>query len=162
MLRLDQLRGIADGGKPVERVLSVLQGVKRVRTGWETACPGCDRDRGLIVREEPVLEYCVPIAWCCSGCPDEVVRAALTERLKRPEDVKAAPTEAPAPVPATVPLLGLTEAALVLGCHRRTVRAYVRAGLLRGRLVAGRWKIRREDLEAFIEGHTQEEAERAT
>gem|GEM_PF-4203196 len=48
-------------------------------------------------------------------------------------------------------MLGLTEAALVLNCHRRTVRAYIRAGLFPGRLLAGRWKIRREDLDTFIE-----------
>jgi excisionase family DNA binding protein len=60
-------------------------------------------------------------------------------------------TESPA-VPTPTPPLGLTEAALVLNCHRRTVRAYIRAGLFPGRLLAGRWKIRREDLGAFIEG----------
>jgi excisionase family DNA binding protein len=78
--------------------------------------------------------------------------AAPTEPLKKPEGVKAAPREAPAAVPATAPLVGLTEAALRLDCHRRTVRAYIRAGLLPGLLLAGRWKIRREDLDAFIEG----------
>ncbi len=77
--------------------------------------------------------------------------AAPAEPLRKPEGAKATPSEAPAAVPATAPLLGLTEAALVLDCHRRTVRAYIRAGLLPGLLLAGRWKIRREDLEAFIE-----------
>jgi excisionase family DNA binding protein len=59
--------------------------------------------------------------------------------------------EAPPPLATTTPLLGLTETAQVLGCHRRTARSYLRRGLLPGRFLAGRWKIRREDLEAFIE-----------
>jgi excisionase family DNA binding protein len=81
--------------------------------------------------------------------PDQLERFIAS--LGKLEGAKAASREAPAAVPATAPLLGLTEAALVLGCHRRTVRAYIRAGLFPGRLLAGRWKIRREDLEAFIE-----------
>jgi excisionase family DNA binding protein len=77
--------------------------------------------------------------------------AAPAEPFRKPEGAKATPREAPAAVPATASLVGLTEAALRLDCHRRTVRAYIRAGLLPGLLLAGRWKIRREDLEAFIE-----------
>jgi excisionase family DNA binding protein len=69
----------------------------------------------------------------------------------RPEGVKATPREASAVVPPRAPLVGLTEAAVRLDCHRRTIRAYIRAGLLTGLFLAGRWKIRREDLEAFIE-----------
>ena len=77
---------------------------------------------------------------------------AISGPAPGPEVQRATPIEAPPHVPATTPLLGLTQAAQLLGCHRRTVRAYIRAGLLPGLFLAGRWKIRREDLEAFIEG----------
>jgi excisionase family DNA binding protein len=76
---------------------------------------------------------------------------AISGPTPGPEGQRAAPIEAPPHVPATTPLLGLTAAALRLDCHRRTVRAYIRAGLLPGLFLAGRWKIRSEDLEAFIE-----------
>lgn len=82
--------------------------------------------------------------------PDQLERFLAT--LRKREDVKAIPREGPATVPAAAPMVGLTEAARALDCHRRTVRSYLRRGLLPGRLLAGRWKIRREDLEAFIEG----------
>jgi excisionase family DNA binding protein len=146
VLRLDRLLGDAEEGA-VERFLATLDGARRLGTGWESVCPATPTHRGLQIRfEEGAL-----IAWCTAGCPDQVALAALTERLRKRDDVKVSPREAPAAVPATAPMLGLTEAAQVLGCHRRTVRAYLRAGLFPGRLLAGRWKIRREDLDAFLE-----------
>ena len=153
MLRLDRLLDDAGDGRPVERLLAVLQGVNKVGTAsdWESVCPADPAHRGLVIRVEPVFEERVPIAWCTAGCSDQALLAALTKRLRKPESLKVAPIEAPAPVPATAPLMGLTEAALMLNCHRRTVRAYLRAGFFPGRLLAGRWKIRREDLDAFIE-----------
>jgi excisionase family DNA binding protein len=151
VLRLDRFLDDAGDGKSFERLLAVLQGVNRAGMDWESVCPASPAHRGLYIRIERVVEEHVPIAWCTAGCPDQVVLAALTERLRKPESQKAAPIEAPAPVPATAPLMGLTEAALMLNCHRRTVRAYLRAGVFPGRLLAGRWKIRREDLHAFIE-----------
>jgi excisionase family DNA binding protein len=72
------------------------------------------------------------------------------DSLNEPKVINATP-ETPAAVLATAPMFGLTEAALVLGCHPRTVRELLRRGLLPGRLLVGRWKIRRDDLEAFIE-----------
>lgn len=81
--------------------------------------------------------------------PDQLERFFAT--LRKSEEVKATLKEGPVAVPATTAMVGLTEAALALDCHRRTVRSYLRRGLLPGRLLAGRWKIRREDLEAFIE-----------
>ncbi len=152
MLRLDRLLDDAGDGKSFERLLDVLQGVNRVGTDWESVCPASPAHRGLLIRVERVVEEGALIAWCTAGCSDRAVLAALTERLRKPESPKADSGDALAVAPATVPLLGLTQAALVLGCHRRTARAYLRAGLFPGRLLAGRWKIRHEDLDAFIEG----------
>jgi excisionase family DNA binding protein len=49
------------------------------------------------------------------------------------------------------PFLTLKEAAEVLRLHPRTVREYVRRGELAGRLIGGRWRFRRQDLDAFFE-----------
>jgi helix-turn-helix protein len=76
---------------------------------------------------------------------------ALVERLRDIEGMKATPKEAQAAVSTAASLAGLTEAGLLLDCHRRTVRAYIRAGLLPGLFLAGRWKVRLEDLQTFIE-----------
>ena len=48
-------------------------------------------------------------------------------------------------------LLTLREAADVLRLHPRTVREYVRRGELEGRVIGGRWRFRRKDLDAFYE-----------
>jgi excisionase family DNA binding protein len=48
-------------------------------------------------------------------------------------------------------LLTLQEAAEVLRLHPRTVREYLRRGELEGRLIGGRWRFRRKDLDAFFE-----------
>jgi excisionase family DNA binding protein len=55
------------------------------------------------------------------------------------------------PAPIGEPLLTLREAAGVLRLHPRTVRQYVRAGELEGRVIGGRWRFRRGDLDAFYE-----------
>ena len=169
MLRLDRLLGDAGDKKPVERFLAVLQGVNEVTTGWETTCPSCDGRRGFVVRVEPVVEERVPIAWCSAGCPDQAVLVVLTERLRKAENQEAVPAEGPPAVPAMVPpsrgasmtrnpapslsggLLTIREAAAFLRLHPRTVREYVRAGELEGRVIGGRWRFRRKDLDAFYE-----------
>jgi excisionase family DNA binding protein len=48
-------------------------------------------------------------------------------------------------------LLTLKEAAEILRLHTRTVREYVRRGELEGRVIGGRWRFRRKDLDAFYE-----------
>lgn len=48
-------------------------------------------------------------------------------------------------------LLTLKEAGEVLRLHPRTVREYIRRGELEGRLIGGRWRFRRKDLDAFYE-----------
>lgn len=53
-------------------------------------------------------------------------------------------------------LLTLREAAEILRLHHRTVRAYVRRGALEGRLIGGRWRFRRKDLDAFYESAPRE------
>jgi excisionase family DNA binding protein len=47
-------------------------------------------------------------------------------------------------------LLTLREAADVLHLSTRTVREYVQRGEIEGRLIGGRWRFRRADLDAFF------------
>lgn len=47
-------------------------------------------------------------------------------------------------------LLTLEEAAEVLRLSPRTVRQYVQQGDLVGRIIGGRWRFRRADLDAFF------------
>ena len=55
------------------------------------------------------------------------------------------------PAPIGERLLTLREAAEVLRLHPRTVREYLRRGEIEGRLIGGRWRFRRKDLDAFFE-----------
>jgi excisionase family DNA binding protein len=48
-------------------------------------------------------------------------------------------------------LLTLREAAEVLHLNPRTVREYVSRGEIEGRIIGGRWRFRRADLDAFFE-----------
>lgn len=48
-------------------------------------------------------------------------------------------------------LLTLREAAEVLRLNARTVREYVHLGRIEGRIIGGRWRFRRADLDAFFE-----------
>jgi excisionase family DNA binding protein len=48
-------------------------------------------------------------------------------------------------------LLTLREAAEALRLSPRTVREYVQRGEIEGRLIGGRWRFRRADLDAFFE-----------
>jgi excisionase family DNA binding protein len=47
-------------------------------------------------------------------------------------------------------LLTLREAANVLQLSTRTVREYVHRGEIDGRIIGGRWRFRRADLDAFF------------
>ncbi len=47
-------------------------------------------------------------------------------------------------------LLTLREAADVLRLSTRTIRDYLRRGEIGGRLIGGRWRFRRADLDAFF------------
>ncbi len=47
-------------------------------------------------------------------------------------------------------LLTLREAAEVLRLSPRTVREYVQRGEIEGRIIGGRWRFRRADLDAFF------------
>jgi len=47
-------------------------------------------------------------------------------------------------------LLTLREAAAVLRLSTRTVREYVSRGEIEGRIIGGRWRFRRADLDAFF------------
>jgi excisionase family DNA binding protein len=53
-------------------------------------------------------------------------------------------------------LLTIREAAEVLRLHPRTVREYVRRRELEGRVIGGRWRFRRKDLDAFFENAPSE------
>lgn len=55
------------------------------------------------------------------------------------------------PPPIGERLLTLQEAAEILRLHPRTVRLYVRSGELEGRVIGGRWRFRRCDLDKFFE-----------
>ena len=55
------------------------------------------------------------------------------------------------PTPIGERLLTLREAAEVLRLHPRTVREFLRRGELEGRVIGGRWRFRRKDLDAFYE-----------
>ena len=55
------------------------------------------------------------------------------------------------PAPIGEHLLTIREAAEVLRLHPRTVREYVRRGEIEGRIIGGRWRFRRADLDAFFE-----------
>jgi excisionase family DNA binding protein len=48
-------------------------------------------------------------------------------------------------------LLTLGEAEAILRLHPRTVRAYVKRGEIEARIIGGRWRFRRGDLDAFFE-----------
>ena len=48
-------------------------------------------------------------------------------------------------------LLTLREAADVLHLSTRTMREYVQRGEIEGRIIGGRWRFRRADLDAFFE-----------
>lgn len=48
-------------------------------------------------------------------------------------------------------LLTLREAAETLRLSTRTVREYVQRGEIKGRIIGGRWRFRRADLDAFFE-----------
>ncbi|MGH9734575.1 MAG: helix-turn-helix domain-containing protein [Candidatus Acidiferrales bacterium] len=48
-------------------------------------------------------------------------------------------------------LLTLSEAAEVLRLNARTLREYLKRGEIQGRLLGGRWRFRRADLDAFFE-----------
>ena len=47
-------------------------------------------------------------------------------------------------------LLTLREAAEVLRLSTRTLREYVQRGEIEGRIIGGRWRFRRADLDAFF------------
>jgi excisionase family DNA binding protein len=53
-------------------------------------------------------------------------------------------------------LLTLQDAAEVLRLSTRTVREYVSRGEVEGRLIGGRWRFRRADLDAFFENAPSE------
>jgi len=58
--------------------------------------------------------------------------------------------QADAAAPIGDRLLTLREAADVLRLSMRTVREYVQCGEIEGRIIGGRWRFRRADLDAFF------------
>ena len=58
--------------------------------------------------------------------------------------------QASAAAPIGDQLLTLREAAAALRLSTRTVREYVRRGEIEGRVIGGRWRFRRADLDAFF------------
>jgi len=74
---------------------------------------------------------------------------ALEVGTETPGTVKKRVKAEPAPIGEK--LLTIREAAEVLRLHPRTVREYVRRRELEGRVIGGRWRFRRKDLDAFFE-----------
>ena len=66
------------------------------------------------------------------------------------------PKKKDAPKPIGDRLLTLCEAAEILRLSTRTVREYVGRGEIEGRIIGGRWRFRRADLEAFFENAPSE------
>jgi excisionase family DNA binding protein len=69
-------------------------------------------------------------------------KTSMTKRTKIKTDAAPANGEK---------LLTLREAAEVLRLNPRTVREYVQRGEIEGRIIGGRWRFRRADLDAFFE-----------
>jgi excisionase family DNA binding protein len=57
----------------------------------------------------------------------------------------------PEPPPIGEKLLTLREAAAVLRMNPRTLRAYMRRGEIEGRVIGGKYRFRRIDLDRFFE-----------
>jgi excisionase family DNA binding protein len=55
------------------------------------------------------------------------------------------------PTPIGDKLLTLGEAADILRMNSRTLREYLRRGEIEGRLLGGKWRFRRSDLDRFYE-----------
>jgi excisionase family DNA binding protein len=55
------------------------------------------------------------------------------------------------PDPIGEKLLTLREAAGILRMNPRTLRAYLRRGEIEGRIIGGKWRFRRIDLDRFYE-----------
>lgn len=55
------------------------------------------------------------------------------------------------PRPIGEKLLTLKDAAEILRLNPRTVREYIGRGDIEGRIIGGRWRFRRADLDAFFE-----------
>ena len=70
--------------------------------------------------------------------------------------VGAMPKKKGAPKPIGERLLTLREAADVLRLSTRTVREYVQRGEIEARIIGGRWRFRRMDLDAFYENAPRE------
>jgi len=144
--RLTREAPAAVSGRPEPSTMAVENRARNAETktpaarpsaplGSEAPCESCSK---TIVKTRRSRRFC-----------SDLCRDVFHGRRKAPPELEQEPESQAAPI--ATPMLGLTEAALVLNCHRRTVRAYIRAGLFPGRLLAGRWKIRREDLDTFIE-----------
>ena len=74
---------------------------------------------------------------------------ALEVGTERPNTVKKRATVEPAPIGEK--LLTLREAAGVLRMNPRTLRAYLRRREIEGRVIGGKWRLRRIDLDRFYE-----------
>ena len=79
----------------------------------------------------------------------ESISYMLNCRAKEPKVKRQKRSEADAP-PIGERLLTLREAAEVLRLSTRTVREYVQRGEIEGRVIGGRWRFKRADLDAFF------------
>jgi excisionase family DNA binding protein len=89
------------------------------------------------------------------------MRAELLGMARKVEKPKRGAMKTLRKAPAKVPAIGdrlltLSEAAEILRLSTRTVREYVGRGEIEGRIIGGRWRFRRADLDAFFENASRE------
>ena len=80
------------------------------------------------------------------------VRKFAPRRLRPPERRQVRPVASPWRLrfSEAEPLLTLKEVAAILRLHPRTVREYVRRGELPGRVIGGRWRFNRKEVDALL------------
>jgi excisionase family DNA binding protein len=76
----------------------------------------------------------------------ELVREAVRTELENTRDAEPAA------------MLSIAEAAALAKLHPRTIRKHVERGSLRASQIGRAWRVRRDDLEAFLAGGTTNHA----
>ena len=89
------------------------------------------------------------------------MRTELLGMAQKVENPKRGAMKTLKKVPAKIPAIGdrlltLSEAAEILRLSTRTVREYVGRGEIEGRIIGGRWRFRRADLDSFFENAPSE------
>ncbi|MFC8866380.1 helix-turn-helix domain-containing protein [Streptomyces sp. NPDC057148] len=98
-----------------------------------------------------------------TGAEPSAASSALLARLHQATQGRSSVPGTPTPAPATVDhegfegsLMGMRDAAAVLGCTAEYARRLARTGRLRAHRVGGVWAVRPEDLDAYRYGRTED------